>query len=95
MWIFVTSTAINAYTRRLVQAIDFGHVSCYTESTGYLEFIEQEDFMMHKKENMKKAILTSMASAAKKAAQFNANNFCMWWQHDPKMPKTVKKLRKF
>jgi hypothetical protein len=50
---------------------------------------------MVKKVNMKKAVLTGAASIAKKTAIFNANNFCVWWNYEPKMPKAVKKLRKF
>lgn len=49
---------------------------------------------MFKKRNAKKAVLKSMASAAKKAAKFNADNFCMWWHYQPKMPNAVKKMHK-
>lgn len=51
--------------------------------------------MMHKKRNVKNVVLTGMAAVAKKTAQFNADTFCMWWQHDPKKPTAVKKMRKF
>lgn len=50
---------------------------------------------MFKKRNAKKAVLKSIASAAKKTAKFNADNFCMWWHYQPKMPNTVKKMHKF
>lgn len=49
---------------------------------------------MFKKRNAKKAVLKSMAYAAKKAAKFNADNFCMWWHYQPKMPNAVKKMHK-
>lgn len=51
--------------------------------------------MMHKKNSVKKTILTGMASVAKKTAGFNADNLCMWWHYQPKKPEAVKKLRKF
>ena len=40
---------------------------------------------MIKKSNAKKVMLKGMASAVKKTAQFNADNFCMWWHYQPKM----------
>ncbi len=49
---------------------------------------------MFKKINAKKAALKGMASAAKKAAQLNSDNFCMWWHYQPKMPNAVKKMHK-
>ena len=47
---------------------------------------------MPKKSNIEKSILKSMAFIAKKSAQFNADNFCMWWHYQPKMPDAVKKM---
>lgn len=50
---------------------------------------------MPKKSNIEKSILKSMAFIAKKSAQFNADNFCMWWHYQPKMPDAVKKMHKY
>ena len=51
-------------------------------------------YVMFKKRNAKKAMLKGMAFAAKKTAQFNADNFCAWWHYQPKMPDAVKKMHK-
>ncbi len=50
---------------------------------------------MHNKKSLKKSLLTGMAMAAKKTSKLSAGQTCMWWDHDPKMPKSVKKMRKF
>ena len=50
---------------------------------------------MRDKKNLKKGLLTGMAFAAKKTSQISAGQACMWWNHAPKMPKSVKKMRKF
>lgn len=51
-------------------------------------------YVMFKKRKAKKAVLKGMAFAAKKTAQFNADNFCAWWHYQPKMPNAVKKMHK-
>lgn len=43
----------------------------------------------------KKKMLSGAASVTKKTASFFANVPCAWWDYDPKMPKSVKKMRKF
>ncbi len=43
----------------------------------------------------KKKMLSGAAAAAKKTSSFFANMPCAWWDYEPKMPKSVKKLRKF
>ena len=45
--------------------------------------------------NFKKGALKCAAVVTKKTAELAANKFCIYWQYDPKMPKSVKKLRKF
>ncbi len=47
------------------------------------------------KKNVEKKALTLLASIAKKTSSAMANQACAYWQHDPKMPKSVKKMRKF
>ncbi|MBS1310787.1 MAG: cyclic lactone autoinducer peptide [Ruminococcus sp.] len=42
-----------------------------------------------------KKVLQVAASVAKKTASFSANLPCFWWNYQPKMPKSVKKMRKF
>ncbi|MFQ9412876.1 MAG: cyclic lactone autoinducer peptide [Ruminococcus sp.] len=42
-----------------------------------------------------KKVLQVAASIAKKTASFSANIPCIWWQYQPKTPKSVKKMRKF
>ncbi|WP_295219772.1 cyclic lactone autoinducer peptide [Ruminococcus sp.] len=43
----------------------------------------------------KKKMLSGVASVTKKTSSFFANVSCAWWDYDPKMPKSVKKMRKF
>ena len=50
---------------------------------------------MNKKSNMKKSLLSGIASVVKKNAEFNADTFCMWWNYQPKKPAAIKKMRKF
>ena len=50
---------------------------------------------MREKKSWKKSLLTGVAMAAKKTSQISAGQACMWWDYEPKMPKSVKKLRKF
>mgnify|MGYP001152273570 CR=1 FL=1 len=49
---------------------------------------------MREKKSLKKSLLTGVAMAAKKTSQISAGQACMW-DYEPKMPKSVKKLRKF
>lgn len=48
-----------------------------------------------REEKLEKSLLTGVAMAAKKTSQISAGQACMWWDYEPKMPKSVKKLRKF
>ena len=59
-----------------------------------LKSMNRRVHVMIKKSNAKKVMLKGMASAVKKTAQFNADNFCMWWHYQPKMPNAVKKMHK-
>ena len=45
---------------------------------------------MREKKSLKKSLLTGVAMAAKKTSQISAGQ-----DYEPKMPKSVKKLRKF
>ena len=45
--------------------------------------------------NAKKALLKGISKAAKKSSLVSANTACVWWAYQPKMPKSVKKMRKF
>lgn len=44
---------------------------------------------------VEKKVLTGMAAVTKKTSSFLANMPCVWWDYEPKMPKSVKKMRKF
>ncbi|MCM1227581.1 MAG: cyclic lactone autoinducer peptide [Clostridium sp.] len=48
-----------------------------------------------KKDTIKNKTLSGVASVAKKSSSFFANTLCTWWDYQPKMPKSVKKMRKF
>ena len=48
-----------------------------------------------KKIQIKKKMLSGVASVAKKTSSAMANQVCGWWGYQPKMPKSVKKMRKF
>ncbi len=50
---------------------------------------------MREKKSFKKSLLTGMAAAARKTSKLSAGQTCMWWDYAPKMPKSVKKMRKF
>lgn len=50
---------------------------------------------MREKKISKKSLLTGMASVTKKVSGFTANLPCLWWDYQPTMPKSVKKMRKF
>lgn len=50
---------------------------------------------MRDKKVSKKSLLTGMASVTRKISEFTANFPCDWWQYQPKMPESVKKMRKF
>lgn len=39
--------------------------------------------------------ITGSSFHCKKTASFSANIPCIWWQYQPKTPKSVKKMRKF
>lgn len=43
----------------------------------------------------KKKALACAAAIAKKSSYIWANVPCIYWEYQPKMPKAVKKLRKF
>lgn len=47
------------------------------------------------KNNIQKKALTFVAAITKKTSAIMANQACAFWQHDPKKPTAVKKLRKF
>lgn len=47
------------------------------------------------KKDVKNKTLSGVASVAKKTSSFFANTLCAWWAYQPKMPKSVKKMRKF
>lgn len=51
--------------------------------------------MAANKKALKAKMLTKLDGAAKKSAQFGADNLCIWWEYQPKKPKAVKKMRKF
>ena len=46
-----------------------------------------------KKNIQKKALI--LAAVTKKTSSAMANQACAFWQHDPKKPTAVKKMRKF
>ncbi len=48
-----------------------------------------------KTNKMKKKALSGMAAITKKTSGLFANVSCTWWEYTPKMPKSVKKMRKF
>ena len=50
---------------------------------------------MQKKNEIKRAVLSGAATLSKKTSGFIANLPCTWWNYQPKMPKSVKKMRKF
>ena len=47
------------------------------------------------KKNFQKKALMFAAAVTKKTSSAMANQACAFWQHDPKKPTAVKKLRKF
>lgn len=47
------------------------------------------------KNKLQKKTVKVLAAASKKMAEINANSACVCWVHQPKMPESVKKLRKF
>lgn len=47
------------------------------------------------KENKINLVAKALEATAKGAAEISANSRCAYIFHQPKMPKTVKKLRKF
>ncbi len=51
--------------------------------------------MKAKKSTTKENVLKVMATFSVKSAVQNANSACAWWLGQPKLPKAVKKLRKF
>ncbi len=44
---------------------------------------------------LQKKAVKVLAAASKKMAETNANSACVYWMNQPKMPESVKKLRKF
>lgn len=47
------------------------------------------------KNSITKKALNVAAKFSKKTSSVMANQACAFWQHDPKKPTAVKKLRKF
>lgn len=56
-------------------------------------FGKKEEYAM--KNKLQKKTVKVLAAASKKMAEVNANSACIYWMHQPKMPESVKKLRKF
>lgn len=50
---------------------------------------------MQNKKMVEKTLLSGMAKVTKKTSEMIANLPCIWWDYQPKMPKSVKKMRKF
>ena len=46
-------------------------------------------------EKNSKMVWKKMAKAARKTSSFWSNFPCSYWNYEPKMPKSVKKMRKF
>lgn len=63
-------------------------------NTRYLDSIIRRYTVM-KKIQIKKKMLSGVASVAKRTSSAMANQVCGWWDYQPKMPKSVKKMRKF
>ena len=51
--------------------------------------------MNTKKVSLKRLVVKGLVSASAKEAERNINSACAWWLGQPKVPKEVKKLRKF
>lgn len=50
---------------------------------------------MKEQKNIRQTTLSCAASVVKKTSSIIANLPCIWWSYQPKMPKSVKKMRKF
>lgn len=51
--------------------------------------------MMKEQKKMRRATLLCAATVVKKTSGIMAGMPCVWWNYQPKMPKSVKKMRKF
>lgn len=47
------------------------------------------------KKILKEKVLGFVRRTSVKTAEQSANQTCLWWIHQPKLPEKVKKLRKF
>ncbi len=47
------------------------------------------------KKTLKKMALNAVSKVASKTAENSANQTCLWWLYQPKVPAKVKKMRKF
>ena len=47
------------------------------------------------KKTLKEKILGLVRKTSVKTAEQSANQTCLWWIYQPKLPKKVKELRKF
>ena len=48
-----------------------------------------------KERSVSTKVMELVAKAAQNSAVHNANSACAWWQAQPTLPASVKKLRKF
>jgi len=51
--------------------------------------------MIKERQTLKRQILKFTSDLALKQAERSANSACVFWHYQPKMPNSVKKMRKF